>query len=40
MDREVRLEQVITHRFGLDDAPEAFRLFDSGRTGKVIFEWE
>jgi len=39
-ERQIRLEQVVTHRFRLDDAPEAFRLFDSGRTGKVVFEWE
>jgi propanol-preferring alcohol dehydrogenase len=40
IDREIRLEQIVTHRFSLDEAPEAFRLFDSGRTGKVVFEWE
>ncbi len=40
MDREIRLEQVVTHRFSLDQAPEAFRLFDSGGCGKVVFEWE
>lgn len=40
MERQIRLEQVVTHRFSLDAAPEAFRLFDSGGSGKVVFEWE
>ena len=35
----VPLEAMVTHRFALEDAPEAFRLADSGRTGKVVFEW-
>jgi threonine dehydrogenase-like Zn-dependent dehydrogenase len=38
--RQISLEQTVTHRFGLEEAPEAFRLFDSGRTGKVVFEWD
>jgi hypothetical protein len=29
--------RLITHRFGLEDAPEAYALFDKGSTGKVIF---
>jgi propanol-preferring alcohol dehydrogenase len=37
--RRIPLESMVTHRFGIEDAPEAFRLADSGRTGKVIFEW-
>lgn len=28
--------KMITHRFPLDDAPEAFKLFDQGQTGKVL----
>lgn len=28
--------QMITHRFSLDDAPEAFELFNRGQTGKVL----
>ncbi|MGC9318833.1 MAG: zinc-dependent alcohol dehydrogenase [Armatimonadota bacterium] len=31
-------EPMITHRFGLDDAPEALRTADEGRCGKVIIE--
>jgi threonine dehydrogenase-like Zn-dependent dehydrogenase len=36
-DRNVPLERLITHRFTLDQADEAFRLFDTGTTGKVVF---
>lgn len=36
----IALDKMVTHRFSINDAPEAFRLFDTGRTGKVIFEWD
>ena len=36
----VPLDQIITHRFKIEDAVEAFSLFDTGQTGKVIFEWD
>lgn len=39
IEHDVPLEQMITHRFSIEEAPEAFRLFDSGKTGKVILEW-
>lgn len=32
-------EKTVTHRFSIEDAPEAYRLFDAGRTGKVMFVW-
>lgn len=32
--------QIVTHRFSIEDAAEAFRLADSRRTGKVLFVWE
>lgn len=32
-------EKMVTHRFKIDQAEEAFKLFDSGECGKVIFEW-
>jgi threonine dehydrogenase-like Zn-dependent dehydrogenase len=38
IDRKLPLEAMITHRFSIDDAPEAFALFDNGKTGKVILE--
>jgi propanol-preferring alcohol dehydrogenase len=39
-DRELPVERLITHRFGLDDAAEAFRLFDARETEKAVFVWE
>lgn len=30
--------KMITHRFPLDDAPEAFELFNRGQTGKVLLQ--
>lgn len=35
--REVPLEQLITHRFQLEQAVEAFEVFDKGETGKCVF---
>ncbi len=37
---EVNLEGMVTHRFQIEKAPEAFQLFDSGNTGKVVIEWK
>ena len=39
LDHKVPLEEIVTHRFTIEQAPEAFTLFDSGATGKVVFEW-
>ena len=36
----VPLEDIVTHRFRIEQAVEAFALFDSGETGKVIFQWD
>ena len=36
VDRKIPLKDLITHRFPLKQAEDAYRLFDSGRTGKVI----
>lgn len=38
--RDVPMNELITHRFPLDRAAEAYRLFDEGKTGKVVFEWD
>lgn len=38
-DHKLPLDELITHRFAIAEAPAAFALFDSGKTGKVIFEW-
>jgi len=36
----LRFEDAVTHRFSIEDAPEAYRLADEGRTGKVVFVWD
>ncbi|HEY3083313.1 MAG TPA: zinc-binding dehydrogenase [Chloroflexota bacterium] len=36
-DRRVPLGRLITHRFALDQAEAAFRLFDQGQSGKCVF---
>ncbi|MEO1580859.1 MAG: L-threonine 3-dehydrogenase [Pseudomonadota bacterium] len=33
------LSPIITHRFPLADYAEAFRIMDSGKSGKVILDW-
>ncbi len=38
--RQVPLKDLITHRFPLEKAAEAFKLFESGRSGKVVLEWQ
>jgi threonine dehydrogenase-like Zn-dependent dehydrogenase len=40
VDRQVPVEQMITHRARLQDAPEFFRLFDERKTEKVVFVWD
>jgi threonine dehydrogenase-like Zn-dependent dehydrogenase len=40
VDRGVPVEKLITHRFSLDDAPEAFRMFDERKTEKAVFVWD
>ena len=35
----VALDEIVTHRFKIEDAVEAFSL-DTGQTGKVTFEWD
>ena len=37
---KIPFETLVTHRFSIDKAPEAYRTFDKGNTGKVVFEWE
>lgn len=37
VDRRVPIEDLITNRFSLDQASEAFALFDAGTTGKCVF---
>jgi threonine dehydrogenase-like Zn-dependent dehydrogenase len=37
VDRRVPLGRLLTHRFALDGAAEAYRLFDTQTTGKGVF---
>ena len=37
IDRQVPLDKLITHRFRLEQAEEAMRIFDGGATGKCVF---
>jgi threonine dehydrogenase-like Zn-dependent dehydrogenase len=40
LDRNVRINDLITHRFPLEQAAEAYRIFQEGQTGKVVFVWD
>jgi threonine dehydrogenase-like Zn-dependent dehydrogenase len=40
VDHRVPLKNLITHRFPLEQAVDAYKLFESGQTGKVVFTWE
>ena len=40
VERDVPLNDLITHRFRLEEAVAAYELFDSGETGKVAFVWD
>jgi len=37
--QKISFEGAVTHRFNIDDAVEAYKIFDEGKTGKVVFEW-
>ena len=37
--KDLRPEATVTHRFPLSGAAEAYRLFDGGKTGKVVLTW-
>lgn len=40
VERRVPLKDLITHTFPLERAAAAYKLFDSGKTGKVVLAWE
>ena len=40
VDRGVPLGRLITHRYSLDQAAEAYELFDTGATGKPVIVWD
>lgn len=37
LKRGLQVSELITHRFGLAEAPKAYALFETGDTGKVVF---
>ncbi len=37
VETKTPLDKLITHRYSLDQAVEAFREFDSATTGKCVF---
>jgi len=39
IEHGVSFEKVVTHRFPLEKAQEAFELFDTLKTGKIAFVW-
>jgi threonine dehydrogenase-like Zn-dependent dehydrogenase len=39
IDRKIPLNKMITHRYDLEQAQEAYRMFESRQTGKVVIEW-
>ncbi|WP_449355175.1 zinc-dependent alcohol dehydrogenase family protein [Virgibacillus natechei] len=39
-EEDLPLEDLITHRFTLDEAEEAMKIADSGKCGKVVFTWK
>ena len=38
--RQMPLERLFTHRFRLDQATDAYRLFDTQTTGKGVFVFD
>lgn len=40
LDKKIPLSKIADRLYDLDNADEAFRLFDSGETQKVVFVWE
>ena len=39
MDRRVPPKELVTHRLELDQADEAYKMFEADGTGKVCFTW-
>jgi threonine dehydrogenase-like Zn-dependent dehydrogenase len=40
LDRKLPFQRLLTHRFSLDQATEAYQLFDTQTTGKGVFVFE
>jgi threonine dehydrogenase-like Zn-dependent dehydrogenase len=39
IEHRVPIDELVSHRFPLDQGPEAYRVFDSSECAKVIIEW-
>lgn len=39
LNNDVHLEEMVTHRYPLEKAAEAYEVADKGRYGKVVFTW-
>jgi threonine dehydrogenase-like Zn-dependent dehydrogenase len=39
VNHKIPLSEIITHRFRLEQADEAYRTFESRQTGKVVITW-
>ena len=39
-EHDIHFDSLVTHRFPLEKAKEAFEIFDTNSTGKVIFEFD
>jgi propanol-preferring alcohol dehydrogenase len=37
---DIPVERMVSHRFSLDEAPTAFRMFDERQTAKAVFVWD
>jgi threonine dehydrogenase-like Zn-dependent dehydrogenase len=40
VDKQLPVENLVTHRFSIEDAAEAFRAFDQRETEKAVFLWQ
>ena len=38
-EHKLPIEKMVTHRYPIEEASEACRVFDQGGTGKVVLEW-
>ena len=39
VDKNVPIEQIITHKFTLKEIAQAYEIFENGECGKVMIEW-
>lgn len=40
LKHSIPLDAIVTHSFKIENAAEAFSIFDTGETGKVVFKWD